>query len=214
MKLKMWKSVPSDACLPERMWNTASRCSAVERSSMTAWTVPLPSCSGPGKSTTRKKLRPSRLVLPKWPLSMRMPTRPWQLPCVGRALKSHGQPKAQLQFFIQSPLRRHSVCGMSSFPFGTSNSLGAFNRQAGHLPFRKAILEPPYLIAPAPQQRDRLEGKDAPGTAAVSDNLAVLRQLRQPELQLRQRNIERAGQVAAGEFVLGAHVEQGYHPGT
>src|ERR1700720_1486930 len=67
---------------------------------------------------------------------------------------------------------------------------GAFDRQAGHLPFRKAILEPSHLIAPASQQCDRLEGKDAPGTAAVSDDLAIQGKLRQPELQLRQRNIE------------------------
>src|SRR5260370_38767173 len=31
---------------------------------------------------------------------------------------------------------------------------GAFNRQAGHLPFRKAILEPPHQVAPASQPRD------------------------------------------------------------
>src|ERR1700731_4547267 len=91
---------------------------------------------------------------------------------------------------------------------------GALDRQSGHLPFRKAILEPTRQVAPASQKRDRLEREDAPGPPAISDDLAIRRQLRQPELQPSQRDIECAGEVAVGELVLGTHVDEGYRSAT
>jgi hypothetical protein len=45
-----------------------------------------------------------------------MPTRPLQVPWVGRALKSQGQPNAQLQFFTHSPERRQSVPAIALLP--------------------------------------------------------------------------------------------------
>ena len=65
-----------------------------------------------GKIDGGAELRPLSRTSPKCPSVMCMPTNPLQLPFVGRALKSQGQPKAQLQFLIQSPLRRHSVRGI------------------------------------------------------------------------------------------------------
>src|SRR5580693_1113993 len=91
---------------------------------------------------------------------------------------------------------------------------GALDRQPGHLPFRKAILEPTRQVAPASQKRDRLEREDAPGPPAISDDLAIRRQLRQPELQPSQRDIECAGEVAVGELVLGTYVDEGYRSAT
>src|SRR5437868_4965002 len=110
--LKMWNIVPSPECLPDRILNRASRCSGVARSSRIGCILPFPSCSAPGKSTTAAKQRPSSLVPSKCPLVILMPTSPWQDPWVGGALKSQGQPNAQLQFLIHSPSRRQSDAAM------------------------------------------------------------------------------------------------------
>src|SRR5438270_2954312 len=105
------------------MLKSASRCSGVARSSMIGCIWPLPSCSAPGKSTVTAKTRPSSLVFSKCPLVIRMPTMPLQNPSVGSALKSHGQPNAQLQFFIHSPSRRQSDVAMAHLPFAYSIGL-------------------------------------------------------------------------------------------
>ena len=92
MSVTMWKSVPSAEFCPDMILNRASRCSGVARSSMMGWISPLPSCSGPGKWTVTKKLKPSSETSSKWPCVIRMPRKPRHSPFVGRALKSHGQP--------------------------------------------------------------------------------------------------------------------------
>jgi len=46
---------------------------------------------------------------------------------------------------------------LSLFKTGSLTHWGALDRQPGHLPLRKAILEPTRQVAPASQKRDRLE---------------------------------------------------------
>src|ERR1700730_13078377 len=116
IRLKMLNSVPSAEFLPDMMLKRAWRCSGVARSSMIGCICPLPSCSAPGKSTVAAKTTPSSLVPSKCPLVILIPTMPLHEPCVGRALKSQGQPNAQLQFLIHSPSRRQSDAAMAHLP--------------------------------------------------------------------------------------------------
>jgi hypothetical protein len=77
-------------------------------------------------------------------------------------------------------------------------------------PAAKAVLEPSNLRALGPERGDRLEGQDAVRTAAIGDDLLILRKLREPPFQLIERHVERTWQMAERELVLRANVEQGH----
>src|SRR5690242_2916131 len=95
------KNVPPFS--PERIAPSASICSGEDEESRIAWPAPWPSCSAPGHQYLNAHFVPSRLTSPKWPFWTIIAAIPSQLPCVGLALKSHGQPGSQLQFFMYGP---------------------------------------------------------------------------------------------------------------
>src|SRR5579859_3021954 len=88
---------------PERIAPRAFICSGVHEESRIGWPAPCPSCSAPGHQYLNAHLAPSRLTSSKCPCSTIIAAMPSQLPCVGLALKSHGQPGSQLQFFMYGP---------------------------------------------------------------------------------------------------------------
>ena len=71
---------------------------------------------GAGKIHGYRKYQPIELGALEVSLGDLHPDQPLQVPWVGGALKSQGQPKAQLQFFIHSPSRRQSDPAMASLP--------------------------------------------------------------------------------------------------
>jgi hypothetical protein len=84
--------------------------------------------------------------------------------------------------------------------------------QSGRFPFRISILQPSCPIATLTEQGDCLEREDAPWAAAIRDDLLIPRQFGQAPFQLSHWNIQRFGQVAIGEFVLRADIEDGRRP--
>ena len=75
------------------------------------------------RESRRSPRKPGRRRwISKCPLVIRMPTMPLQYPSVGSALKSHGQPNAQLQFLIHSPSRRQSDVAMAHLRVALSMS--------------------------------------------------------------------------------------------
>jgi hypothetical protein len=82
-----------------------------------------------------------------------------------------------------------------------------FDRQTRSLPFRITILESTNEIASRAKRCDRLERENAIGTAAISDDLAVRRQLAQAMFQFAKRDVEGAGKMSERKLVFGPHVE-------
>src|SRR3990167_6080982 len=83
-------------------------------------------------------------------------------------------------------------------------------RQARSLPFGQPLLHSPYVEATRSKQRHHFERQNAVGTSAISHDLVGWVEFRQPALEFRQRDVDRAGDMAGGEFVGRAHVEHGY----
>src|SRR5262249_26631171 len=88
------------------------------------------------------------------------------------------------------------------------------DRQARDFPFGKSIFQTTRPITPLTERRDGLERQDAPRAPAIRYDLSIRRKLRQPSFQLRQRYIQRAGQMALLELVLGTHIEDYRPPGS
>ena len=88
------------------------------------------------------------------------------------------------------------------------------NRQARDLPFGKSIFKTTRPITPLTERRDGLERQDAPRAPAIRYNLSIRRKLRQPPFQLRQRYIQRPGQMALLELVRGTDIEDCRRPGS
>src|SRR6516165_4616463 len=91
---------------------------------------------------------------------------------------------------------------------------GRTSRQPGYFPFGKAVFKPTRLITPLTERRDGLERQDAPRAPAIRNNLSIRRKLRQPSFQLRQRYVQRAGQMALPKFILGPDIEHRHRPGS
>ena len=75
-------------------------------------------------------------------------------------------------------------------------------------PLGPAVLEAACCAAGRAQDADGLVGVGAERTAAVGDDLALLRQLGEPPFQLVMWDRARAVDVAGGELVRRAHVDQ------
>src|SRR5215469_4581716 len=88
------------------------------------------------------------------------------------------------------------------------------DRQARDFPFGKSVFKTTRPITPLTERRDGLERQDAPRAPAIRNNLSIRRKFRQPSFQLRQRYIQRAGQTALLELVLGTHIEDCRRPGS
>jgi hypothetical protein len=95
-----------------------------------------------------------------------------------------------------------------------ASSRRRMNRQARDPPFGKSILKTTRPITPLTERRDGLERQDAPRAPAICYNLSIRRMLRQPPFQLRQRYIQRPGQMALLELVLGTDIDDCRRPGS
>jgi hypothetical protein len=83
-------------------------------------------------------------------------------------------------------------------------------RQTGTPPLRQAVLQAPRLESRLPQPGHGLEGKHAPGAAAVGDHFSVGRKVLQPLLQSIERQVQGPGHVALGVLLRGAYVDHGH----
>src|SRR5437588_5566389 len=118
---------------PERILPSASICSGDSEASRITWPAPCPSWSAPGHQYLSANFAPSRLTSSKWPRSTIIAAMPSQLPCVGLALKSQGQPGSQLQFFMYGPSRRQSAMAVSPDRLVAAPSLFRYGRSRNGL---------------------------------------------------------------------------------
>src|SRR6478736_443642 len=89
-----------------------------------------------------------------------------------------------------------------------SGAWSHLDRQPRGLPLRKSVLQAPDIEAPRAQLGHRLERQDAVRAAAIGDDLLLARQLGKPLLQLAQRDVQCAWQMAEAVFIFGPDVEQ------
>ena len=100
-------------------------------------------------------------------------------------------------------------------PTATAHGSGlrtSLRRQTGRTPFGQTVFQAADVEATGAEHCDGLIRQHAIRSAAVGNDLLIRIEFGKPLLQLAKRDIDGAGHVTKGEFILGAKVEHRHEP--